>query len=223
MIILFIGPQASGKGTQAKIIAWEKGFAHISTGDLLRETKGELKKEVDSFINKGKLVPDRLILKILKERMKHNDCKNGVILDGYPRSLKQAEEMEKIKKIDKIFEIHISDETAKKRLMGRWNCKKCGKAYNLITSPRPKKDKICDICNLPLYQRDDDINKEVIEKRLSVYHRDTEPILKKYKENVTRIDGEKPIEKITKDILEKLNKNKNKKVYLFLFCLFFVL
>lgn len=164
MIILFIGAQASGKGTQAKIIAQKKGFVHISTGDLLRAATGEFRKEIDSYITQGKLVPDELILKLLKERMKQPDCKNGVILDGYPRNLQQAEELEKIEKINKIFEINISDKTAKKRLMGRWNCKKCGIAYNVITAPKPKKGTICDNCNIPLYQREDDINEEAIEK-----------------------------------------------------------
>ncbi len=205
MIILFIGAQASGKGTQAKIIAGKKGFVHISTGDLLRAATGELKKEIDSYITKGKLVPDELILELLKERIKQPDCKKGVILDGYPRNLQQAEELEKIEKIGKIFEIWVSDETAKKRLMGRWNCKKCGVAYNIVTAPRPKKDKICDGCNIPLYQREDDINEEAIEKRLAIYHEETEPILKKYKDKVIRINGEQEIEKITRDILEKLN------------------
>jgi len=189
MIILFIGAQASGKGTQAKIIAGKKGFVHISTGDLLRAATGELKKEIDSYITKGKLVPDELILELLKERIKQPDCKKGVILDGYPRNLQQAEELEKIEKIGKIFEIWVSDETAKKRLMGRWNCKKCGVAYNIVTAPRPKKDKICDGCNIPLYQREDDINEEAIEKRLAIYHEETEPILKKYKDKVIRNNG----------------------------------
>jgi len=205
MIILFIGAQASGKGTQAKIIAGKKGFAHISTGDLLRAATDRLKEEIDSYINNGKLVPDELILKLLKERIKQPDCKNGIILDGYPRNLQQAEELEKIEKIDKIFEIYVSDQTAKKRLMGRWNCKKCGVAYNVVTAPKPKKGTICDTCNLPLYQRDDDINEEAIEKRLAIYHEETEPILKKYKNKVIKINGEQEIGKITEDILKKLD------------------
>ncbi len=204
MIILFIGAQASGKGTQAKIIAKKKALAHICTGDLLRAATGEFRKEIDSYITKGKLVPDELILKLLKERMNQPDCKKGVILDGYPRNLRQAEELEKIEKVGKIFEIYISDETAKRRLMGRWNCKKCGIAYNIVTAPKPKKDGLCDNCSIPLYQRDDDTNEEAIEKRLSIYHEETEPILKKFKERVIKINGEQTIEKITEDILKKL-------------------
>jgi len=204
MIILFIGPQASGKGTQAKIIAEKTGLAHVSTGDLLRAATGSLKEKIESYTLKGQLVPDEIILELLEERIKQPDCKNGIILDGYPRNLSQAEKLEEITSIDKIFEIHISDQTAKKRLMGRWNCKKCNKAYNIITSPKPKKDKMCDTCNLPLYQREDDINPDSIQERLDIYHQDTEPILEKYKEKLIRIDGEKSIEEITKDISKKL-------------------
>ncbi|OGJ21200.1 hypothetical protein A3K73_07010 [Candidatus Pacearchaeota archaeon RBG_13_36_9] len=204
MIILFIGAQASGKGTQAKIIAGKKGFAHISTGDLLRQATGELKEKTDVYISKGKLVPDDLILELLKERMKRPDCKNGIILDGFPRTLEQAADLEKVTKIDQIFEIKISDETAKKRLTGRWNCKKCGIAYNLVTAPKPKKGKLCDNCNIPLYQREDDKNEKAIQKRLNIYHEHSEPVLKKYKDKVIKINGEQTIEKTTKDILEKL-------------------
>jgi len=200
-----MGVQGSGKGTQAKIIAEKKKLAHICTGDMLRETTGELKKEVDSYINIGKLVPDELILKILLERIKQPDCKNGIILDGYPRNLRQAEELEKITKIDKIFEIDISDETAKKRLMGRWNCKKCGIAYNVVTEPKPKNDHICDNCNIPLFQREDDVNETAIAKRLQIYHEETMPILKKFKNKVVKINGEQSIEKITEAILKNIN------------------
>ena len=141
----------------------------------------------------------------LLERIKQPDCKNGIILDGYPRNLRQAEELEKITKIDKIFEIDISDETAKKRLMGRWNCKKCGIAYNVVTEPKPKNDHICDNCNIPLFQREDDVNETAIAKRLQIYHEETMPILKKFKNKVVKINGEQSIEKITEAILKNIN------------------
>lgn len=204
MIILFIGVQASGKGTQAKIIAQKKGFAHISTGDLLRAATGKLKEEIDTCTKNGKLVNDELILSLLKERMKQPDCKNGIILDGYPRNLKQAKELEKIEKIEKIFEIYISDNTAKKRLMGRWNCKRCGRSYNLITSPKPKEEGICDACQIPLCQREDDTDEKAIEERLKTYHKETEPIINKYGQKAIRIDGEQTIEKITQEIIKRL-------------------
>jgi len=180
MILLFVGPQGSGKGTQAKIISKKLNLCHISTGNLLREISGKLKQEIDSYINNGKLVPDELIIKILKQRIKKEDCKNGIILDGFPRTLEQARDLDKILKIGKVIEISISDEEAIKRLKGRWNCKKCGIAYNLVTSPKPKQDKKCDNCGSALYQRADDINEEAIKKRLAIYHEGTEPILEKY-------------------------------------------
>jgi len=202
MILLFVGAQGSGKGTQAKIISKKLNLCHISTGDLLRETTGKLKEQVDSYINNGKLVPDELILKILKQRIKEPDCKTGIILDGYPRNLQQTDELTKIAKIDKVIEISISDKEAVKRLNGRWNCKKCGIAYNVITSPKPKQKGICDICKQPLTQRDDDKDKNAIQKRLDIYHNETEPILEKY--DSVKINGEQSIEKVTEDILEIL-------------------
>ena len=168
MLILFIGAQASGKGTQAKIIAKQKGFAHISTGDLLREARGDLKMLAQNYTSQGKLVPSNIMISILKERLKQSDCEAGVILEGFPRTLEQAKALESITAIDKIFEIAISDETAKKRLMGRWNCKQCGKPYNIVTEPRPKKDKMCDVCQIPLYQRDDDKDENAIKERLKI-------------------------------------------------------
>jgi|TARA_B100001971_G_C18249412_1_gene576963 adenylate kinase len=201
MKLIFIGPQGSGKGTQAKIISKVLGIAHISTGDLIRNTEGDLKEEIDSYINKGNLIPDKLILKILSERLKKEDCKNGFILDGFPRNLKQAEDLNELVKIDKIIEIKISDEETVKRLSGRRNCNKCERIYNLKTSPKPKKDNMCDFCESILFQREDDYP-EAIKKRLEIYHKETKPILKKY--NTITIDGNPKIEKITKEILNKI-------------------
>jgi len=204
MILLFVGAQGSGKGTQAKIISKKIKIVHISSGDILRETSGKLKEQVDSYMNKGALVPDKIIAKILKERIKKEDCKNGFILDGFPRNLEQAEEFEKIRKIDRIIEISISDEEAIKRLKGRWNCKKCGIAYNVVTMPKPKKDKKCDQCGEELSQRNDDINDEAIKKRLAIYHEETTPILSKYRDRAIKINGEQEIDRITEDILKIL-------------------
>ena len=205
MIILFIGPQASGKGTQAKIISKKLSFCHISTGDLLRETTGELKKLANSYIEKGNLVPSKIMIRILKERIKKQDCKKGIILDGFPRTLEQADDLDEIMKINKTFEISISDEEAIKRLPGRWSCKKCGLLYNVLTVPKPKQDKICDKCGEDLHQRGDDANKTAIEKRLGIYHNETEPILERHKDSVIKINGEQSIEKITEEIMKKLN------------------
>lgn len=204
MNIAFIGVQGSGKGTQAKIISEETGLTHISTGDLLRNAKGKIKEQINSCANKGALVPDEIILKILKEKIK--DCKKGFILDGFPRNLKQAKMLNEIAKIDGIIEIFISDEEAIKRISGRRNCPRCGKIYNLFKLPKPKKDCLCDDCNVKLFQRTDDIS-EAVKKRIKIYHEETEPILKLYPS--VKINGEQAIEKATKEI-EKALKNLNK-------------
>jgi len=197
MNFVFVGPQGSGKGTQAKIIAQKNNMVHISTGDLLRALTGELKKEADSFMLTGKLVPDEFVLKILKHRLEKEDCKSGVILDGYPRNLDQAKELEKIMKIDNAFNIQISDEESVKRISGRFSCPKCGAGYNIYTEPKPKVLGICDHDGEKLIQRKDD-TPEAVKKRLEDYHKETTPIIKFY--NTINVNGEQPIEKVTQDI-----------------------
>lgn len=200
MKLIFVGPQASGKGTQAKFISEKLGLCHISTGDLLREAKGELKEKVDEYMNSGQLVPDELILDILKERLDKPDCKNGFILDGFPRNLSQAEALEKEIGFDKIIEISIPDEVAIERLASRVSCSNCGAVYNDITNPPKEKGK-CDLCGSELYKRKDD-NEEAIRKRLEIYHSETEPILDKY--DSIKINGTLPIEKVGEEILKVL-------------------
>ena len=200
MKLIFIGPQGCGKGTQAQIVSNKLEICHISTGDLLRGVKGDLKKEIDSYILNGKLVPDEIIIKVLKQRIEKKDCEKGFILDGFPRNKEQAEDLDKIMKIDKIILIDISDKETIKRLSGRLNCKKCGAVFNVNTNPSKKQGK-CDYCNEELFVRDDD-KPEAIKKRLEVYHKETEPILKHYK--FVKVNGEEPIEKVTKNILGAL-------------------
>ncbi len=200
--IIFIGPQGSGKGTQAKIISEELKIPHISTGDLFRAIEGKLKEEVDSYVNKGTLVPDELTVKILKERISKPDCKEGFILDGFPRNLNQAKLLEKITKIDKVIEIDITDDLSIERISSRISCKKCGIIYNTITNPPRRKD-ICDRCGGELYRRSDD-NPDAIKKRLQIYHKETKPILEMYKDRLVKIDGDQEIDKISMDILDSL-------------------
>jgi len=202
MILIFVGPQGSGKGTQAKIIAQKMNIAHISTGDLLRNLQGDLKQKVDEIMHKGNLIPDELIIEIIKKRILNQDCKSGFILDGFPRNIEQAKKLDEKIKVDKIIEISISDEEAIKRLSGRLTCKKCGAGFNSMTAPKPKQKGICDFCGGELYTRDDD-NEEAIKKRLKIYHNQTEPILKHY--NSIKIDGEQSIEKVTEDIIKELS------------------
>jgi adenylate kinase len=203
MNIIFIGPQGSGKGTQAKIISKELDLAHISTGDLFRAlTKGPLKEEIDSYINKGQLVPDELTIKLLKQRIEQEDCKKGFILDGFPRNLDQARLLDSIAKIDKVIEINITDELAIKRISSRLSCKNCGAIYNTQTN-LPEKQDICDQCQSELYRRADD-NPDAIKKRLETYHKETKPILKKYQSILITINGNQEIDKLAEQILENL-------------------
>ncbi|PIN90362.1 adenylate kinase [Candidatus Pacearchaeota archaeon CG10_big_fil_rev_8_21_14_0_10_32_14] len=196
MNIVLIGSQGCGKGTQAEMLARETGMIHISTGDLLRHARGSLKKEIHSYIDKGNLVPDELIIKLIKIKLKETKSKKGVILDGFPRDILQAEQLNKITKIDAIIEIYISDKEAIRRIMNRWNCPKCGLTYNLISNP-PKSKGICNKCQTKLVQREDD-KEDAIKKRLFIYHKETEPILKMFK--LYRVNGELDINKVHKEI-----------------------
>ena len=200
MKLIFVGPQGSGKGTQAKLLAEKLRLVHISAGDLLRGATGELKEEIEALINKGKMVSNELMIKILKEKLEGVD---GFILDGFPRNLAQAEELERITPIDKVIEISISDEESVRRLGGRLNCRKCGAIFNSVTD-KPKEEGKCDKCGGELYQRNDD-KEEAIRERLKIYHTETEPILEKY--DSVKIDGEQSIEKVKEDILRVLGKS----------------
>lgn len=202
MKLVLVGPQGSGKGTQAKLLAAKLGIAHVSTGDLLRGAQGELKKEVEEVINSGKLVPDELMLDVLKERLKGGDCKEGFILDGFPRNVRQAEMLSSVTEVDKYIEIAISDEEAVRRLGGRVACEKCGAGFNTVTMP-PKQEGICDKCGGKLVQRADD-TEEAIRARLKTYHEETEPILEKYEH--VKVNGEKSVEEVQEEILKVLGK-----------------
>lgn len=203
MRLIFVGPQGSGKGTQADIISKKLNIPHISTGDLLRNIGAGLKEEVDSYINKGHLVPDDLILRILNERIMNKDCDEGFILDGFPRNLNQAKELDNIMDVDEVVEIEISDEESIRRISGRRGCKDCGAIYNVATSPKPRTPGVCDKCQGNLTQRKDD-NEEALKKRLEVYHNETKKILDRYKS--VKINGEQSIEKVTSDILKIISK-----------------
>ena len=200
MKLLLIGPQGSGKGTQAKLLSEKLGVPHVSTGDLVRETTGRLREKIDSYIVVGNLIPDELMLEILKERLEKEDCEEGWILDGFPRNLKQAKMLDEIAKVDKVIEIFISDEEAVRRISGRRHCSKCGEGFNLVTMPPRDKEK-CDKCGGQLLMRDDD-KEEAVKKRLEIYHHDTEPILKHYK--ARKINGEQSVEDVARDILKAL-------------------
>jgi len=203
MKLIFVGVQASGKGTQGELVAKKFGIPHISMGDLLRNYSGKYKKQIDETVKKGNLISIEWSLEIIRERISEADCKNGFILDGFPRNIEQAKGLDKITKIDKVVEIVISDAEALRRLMGRRICPKCGTSYNIVTEPKPKHDNVCDKDGTKLIQRADD-NEESIKNRLKIYHEETEPILDFYRGKVLKINGEKHIEEVQREILKKL-------------------
>jgi len=207
MNIVFVGVQGSGKGTQAKRISKKMGLCAISTGALFRDIiAGEeslLKEKLDAILQAGQLVDGQLAFEILMNRLQKPDCQGGVLFDGYPRNLAQAELLDSKIVIDHVVEINISDDEALKRLSGRVNCEKCGEGFNLHTAPQPTDENICDFCGGKLVRRTDD-NPESIKKRIATYHKETEPLLDHYKDKLIIIDGERTVEEIATEILEKL-------------------
>ncbi len=208
MKLIFVGKQGSGKGTQAKKVSKEFTTPHISTGDMLRNAEGDLKSKVESYMEKGELVPDKIIVGVLSERIKKEDCNNGFILDGFPRTELQAKELSEVTDIDKVVRIYISNEESIKRLSGRVHCNKCGANYNLNTQPKPKNESTCDKCGGELIRRKDD-NPEAIKERLENYQEKIKQVFEYYNElnvEIIEIDGEQDINKVTEEILKKLDK-----------------
>ena len=205
MNLIFLGPPGVGKGTIAKEVVKEKKIPQISTGDLLRaavKEGSELGKEAKEYMDTGKLVPDELVIGLLKDRILKEDCKNGFILDGFPRTIAQAEALENSDVvIDKVLNFKASEETIISRISGRRTCKKCSAIYHIKNIP-PKAEGICDKCGAELFQRDDD-KPESVKKRLDVYKQQTAPLIDFYKEKgiLVDIETEKPIPEIVEDTL----------------------
>ncbi|RLJ09984.1 MAG: adenylate kinase [Candidatus Aenigmatarchaeota archaeon] len=215
MRLVFLGPPGVGKGTHAEIAGKEFSIPAISTGQILREEieKGsELGKMVSKYVEKGVLVPDEIVIEILKKRISQDDCKNGFILDGFPRTLNQAKELETITHIDLVVNFVASHETIIARISNRLTCRKCGAIYNTLFM-KPKVDGICDVCGGELYRRPDQ-DPAVVKKRLEVYEKETKPLIDYYKEKGILIDvnveGEKDevSKRIRKAILDFFEKRK---------------
>jgi len=207
MNIILFGPPGAGKGTQAKKLVDFYGIPQISTGDILRANVREgteLGLAAKAYMDKGELVPDKVLIGIIKNRLKEADCEKGFILDGYPRTVPQADALEVIldeieKPIDVVLNLEVPDEVLVGRISGRLMCK-CGTSYHIISNP-PKKDNICDICGGEVFQRDDD-KAEAVQNRLDVYKKQTQPLINYYKEKgiLVTLDGTKDIDVVFKEI-----------------------
>lgn len=208
MKLIFLGAPGAGKGTQAEIIAAELKIPTISTGNIIREALAngtEMGLKAKSFIEAGKLVPDDVVIGIIKDRLAADDCKGGFILDGFPRTIPQAEALDKMGVIiDKVVDIDVPDENIVNRMSGRRVCKACGSSYH-IENKKPKVEGVCDACGGELQIRKDDAPETVLD-RLNVYHEQTEP-LKDYYANCGKlrsVEGTAPIKEITASILKVL-------------------
>lgn len=208
MNLVLMGPPGAGKGTQGEILAKKLGVDTISTGVMLRtaiKEQTEVGKLAEQYINDGKLVPDEVIVSIVKERLSQPDCANGFILDGFPRTTAQAEALtESGVKIDKVLSLEVDDEAIVERLSSRRECSKCGAPYSTIFN-KPETEGKCDKCGGDLIQRADD-NPETIKNRLNVYHEQTEPI-KAYYEKLNLLvtaKGEEELADTTKNVMTAL-------------------
>lgn len=198
LVIILLGPPGSGKGTQAKRLTHDYKIPHVSTGDLFRENislETELGKQAKGYIQQGLLVPDQLVLDMLFERVSREDCAQGYLLDGFPRTISQAEALAEFMKQQSslvVLSLDVEDDVIIKRASGRMLCKQCGSIYNRDIAP-PIKEGVCDHCGGEVYQRSDD-RPEVVRERLVVYHRQTQPLIQYYKElnRLASFNGNQP-------------------------------
>lgn len=212
MRLVLLGAPGAGKGTQAKILVEKYGIPQISTGDLLRAAVAAgtaLGKEAKSYMDRGELVPDSVVLGMVEERLRQDDCKKGFILDGFPRNTKQAEALDSMLSslnmpLTAALSVDVPFDELMKRLTGRRTCKACGQMYNIYFSP-PKKEGVCDKCGGELFQRDDD-KEETIKKRLEVYSAQTAPLIDYYNKKgiLKSVQGTGSIDEIFKKVCEAL-------------------
>lgn len=209
---VLLGPPGAGKGTQAVKIVEKYNVPHISTGDIFRENiknGTELGKKAQEYMNKGELVPDDLVIDLATSRLLEDDCKNGFLLDGFPRTVYQAEKLDEFltahgMKLDKVIDIEVEKEELITRLTGRRVCKQCGASFHVVNIP-PKKEGICDICGGELFQRADD-TVETVENRIEVYNEQTMPLVDYYKkaDNIVTIDGALSLDTVFAEIVKAI-------------------
>lgn len=214
MYIVFLGAPGAGKGTQAARVAQALRLVHLATGDLFRQVQEqdtEVARMIRSYMEKGKLVPDEVTIRMVSERISAPDCASGVIFDGFPRNLKQAEALDKAlaergKVIDKAVYIKVSERELLSRLGGRWICRKCQTPYHAVTAP-PKVWGKCDRCGGELYQRADD-TEVTVKKRLGVYFAETAPLIDYYTRSgkLLEVNGEGSVESVERRIVEALSR-----------------
>lgn len=220
MNVVFLGPPGAGKGTQAVKVSELFGFPHISTGEMFRKAAGEgrpLGLTAKRFMDKGDLVPDEVVIRIVIDRIAEEDCGHGFFLDGFPRTTPQAIELDKAlselgDKLDLVINIDVDRDELVRRLTGRRMCTSCGSSFHLVFNP-PFREGVCDSCGLELYQRDDDSEESVV-NRLKIYDEQAGPLIEYYKkENILMtIDGGGQIDEVSKSILELLNSGKKDNV-----------
>ena len=203
MNIILLGAPGSGKGTQAVLISKEYDVKHVSTGDIFRENiknRTELGLIAKSYIDQGHLCPDELTCKMVADRISKDDCKSGVLLDGFPRTVYQAEELEKFADVDYVIDLEVPEEKLIRRIAGRRTCPDCGGTYHIDVIGDSK---ICPVCHGTLVQRADD-NEITAKERISVYDSQTKPLIDFYKKkgNLVVIDGDKGIEEIFADVVK---------------------
>ena len=209
---ILLGPPGAGKGTQAVKIVEKYGIPHISTGDIFRENiknGTELGKKAQEYMNAGKLVPDDLVIEIATDRLTKDDCKEGFLLDGFPRTVYQAEKLDEFLaarggKVDVVLDIAVGKDELITRLTGRRVCKACGASFHVVNIP-PKKEGVCDYCGGELIQRADD-NIETVTNRIEVYENQTMPLIEYYEKagNIAHIDGTTGLENVFADIVKAL-------------------
>lgn len=212
MNLLIMGPPGGGKGTQAEVLVRELGVTHISTGDMFREAVKEgteMGKKAKEYMDKGQLVPDEVVIGMVKERLSRPDCARGFLLDGFPRTLAQAEALDATLKelglkLDAVININVPREPILERLTGRRVCRNCGATYHIKYNP-PKVEGKCNHCGGELYQRSDD-TEETVNKRLDVYEAQTQPLIEYYTKKglIKHINGNQEIKKVSEEMLASL-------------------